>query len=163
LNALVLIPATANYAAQQDAATISTQVKGGLPRVRLDVVGGASTVNVAWQCDYNDFNYLQAFYRSQDKGMFYGSNVFTCQLIVDNSDLVAYTCKLVPGTWKAPATQQGMTYTVTAQFYVTPLAVNAVADDSLIDTFTTYGSSDLASSVYNELSQFSNYDLPANL
>ena len=160
LPGMVVVPDSAQYSAQQGSSVVWTQLDGGSPRVRLNQVNPDAVVNLSWSgLDASTFSYMQAFFRTT---IMYGSLPFTLNMIIDDSSLQPYLCRLVPGTWKTPG-QTGYSYAISAQVSCQPLITTAQNDTSLVQSYTSYGSTEQVSNVYAALATLATVSFPANL
>lgn len=125
---LSLPPDQSNYAVTDGHTTVSTKLDGGASRFRADQQGATFLVDVQWRCDATNFNYLKAFYRT---AVAFGSLPFIVGLYLDNATINNYTAFFVPDTFKL-ASQQGQTFTVTAQLEVIPDPTQYVNDATII-------------------------------
>jgi hypothetical protein len=113
---------------------VSNILDGGLPRLRKDNVGKVAPIIVQWTLNPIEYSYMQAFYRLIE----YGAQPFSATLLMDGAQLDTYTVSIEPGSWRLASTE-GLSYVVAATLNVLPLAVDPTYDQSLVDTFNTYG------------------------
>jgi hypothetical protein len=126
---LALQPDSAGFAVTEGSTNIAIDLDGGAPRMRADLQGAVSTVNVQWSLSNTQFDFFKAFYRS---GIGNGANPFWIKLVgLDSAELTPYQALIVPGSYKPASSQSGLTYVVTAQLWVTP-NTGANANDAAI-------------------------------
>lgn len=113
---LLLPPDQANYTHKFGDQIIATQLDGGASRFRRDQLGAAFQLEVQWTCNDKNYDYVTAFYRTSIN---FGSDPFTCSLILDQHGLQSYTCHFLPGTFRLDS-QQGQTYVLRATLEVLP-------------------------------------------
>jgi len=154
LPVLLLKPSRESYAADAGNNVVSIELSGGPSRMRLDMVGAPYRVNAQWVCDAFRYDYLQAFYRSSIQ---YGSLPFTLDLRLDYTETLAYTARVVPGTWRL-GSLNGELSLISAQLEVLPNP-DSSHDEVIIELFTAMGP--LAPYALNQLEELVNEDLPA--
>lgn len=132
-----LRPLSQGYGVQFSSNFLSTDLKGGAPRRRVDFDGTLDTVSVTWALDPFSYDYLQAFKRIALVG---GVLPFVMELISETASPRPYTCYLVPNSFGLTE-QRGLRYTVSAQLMIEPLdqAARKVYDDAIIMLFDKYG------------------------
>lgn len=121
------------YTASKGAAVVETQLDGGAPRSRRDVLNPAWRVTATWQLNRTDYNYFWAFHETT---LVEGSLPFTVDLIVDAYAKAIYTAKFVANSVRTTAIAGGV-YTVTGELWVTPPARNAVTDAATVSAYNT--------------------------
>jgi hypothetical protein len=154
LRKLLLTPNQAQYGVDHAENTISTRLSGGLPKVRLDQVGGSSRVKVAWTLTGHQYQYLLAFWRVES----YGANKFLIDLIVGSAELQEHVAILVPGTL-ALASQSGDAYTVRAELEAEPVAFDEAFDEAIVALYENYSPEGESHDMLNQLEQFTNVDV----
>lgn len=167
MDTLFLLPDSDGYALKSGKEVVVNQLDGGAPRIRLDQLNTVGICTVRWTVGQNDYNYLQAFYRTTTLK---GSKPFLMDLIFDNAAATEYTVQFVEQTFQL-ASQIGLQYTVAASLYVTPAPPVAANDNSLVGLYTAYAASvpsgsspsAIASSVLSQLNILTNVQLPATL
>jgi len=107
-------PEQTGYGVQFGEETKRTQLEGGAGRYRQDILNSSTMVNVKWLLHPDEYEYLQAFYRTITK---HGALPFTIDLIIDTPDLVEYTVHFIPGSIQL-SSQSGQGYGVDAQLEV---------------------------------------------
>jgi hypothetical protein len=155
LDKLLLTPTQAGYGVTHAENTIATRLSGGLSKVRLDQVGGASSVNVSWTLTGHEYQYLMAFYRTTIQ---HGSLKFLCDLILGSAELQEHTCLFLPGTLTL-SSQQGDAYVVRAQLEVEPTEVDEEFDQAIVDLFQEYQPAEAGHELLEQLEQLANEDL----
>lgn len=114
---LVLTPLRSSYSVTDGAEVIRTDVAGGKPRYRRDIMGAASAVDVEWLVSRAEYDYLRAFYKSV---VTEGSRWFFVDLILDEQTLTEHEAMFIPGSM-ALSNVAGGYCTVTAQLDVMPI------------------------------------------
>jgi len=147
-----IAPERAAYTAQASAPVLSTQLDGGLPRLRATALGVSSPVSCQWSTDPSGYNYLMAFYRLTMAAP------FQIQLLLDTADLQLYTVTIEPKTFRL-ISQAGLTYTVGATLNVAPLPQDPTNDAAIVSAYGTYGQS--TGDFFDLLSTFVNTNIPA--
>lgn len=88
-------PSQSGYAVEFANNTISTKLDGGRSRFRLNQKNGVSLVNVEYDLNKSDYQYLWAFYRDSTQR---GSLPFQSYLYLNSNELTLHVCKFVPGS-----------------------------------------------------------------
>jgi len=124
---LLLIPESAGYAVDRGQEVLSVKLDGGASRMRKDIIGAAFDVNVAWKLDPEQYDYLNAFFRTATAR---GSLPFTIDLVLDKTEYQTVTARFVPKTLKLTG-QQGLSYFMSATLEVeAPINLTEAADDT---------------------------------
>lgn len=156
MKTLAIVPSSASYAATPSSPVISTQLDGGLPRLRADQVGAVAQVRCQWQLNPLTFQYMQAFYRV----IGYGAQAFLINLIIDTPSLQQYTATIEPASW-VTSSIEGATYFVGATLNVLPKAQDAAFDEALVDLYGAIG--DQIDPDFSELAHLVNVVLPESI
>ncbi len=117
LKKLLLTPERNSYSYDVPTNVISVQLAGGGPRMRVDQLGMTTRINLSFNLQTSEYDYLRAFYRLT---IAEGGLPFYMDLILDTHDVKQYKCAFVPGTLKL-ASQSGLAYFVNATVEVWPL------------------------------------------
>lgn len=125
---LLLPPDQSSYAAQLGAQAIAVQLDGGASRVRQDQLGQSHRLTVQWTCNFKNYNYLMAFFRTSTS---YGALPFIMALLLDAATVQNYTCLLVPGSLSLSSVS-GFTFVVSATIEVLFDPTYAAGDAALI-------------------------------
>lgn len=152
---LDLVPNQEDYSVSYGNEVISTKLDGGASRYRRDIIGAASTVTVSWQLDDEDYQYLNAFYRSETEN---GSQPFLISLILDDALPTQRTAYFVPGS-KTLNEVSGLTYYVSAELEVMPVQANSDYDIAIVMLRDNYGSTSNSYAMFNAFEQLANVDL----
>ena len=67
LQRLEITPLQAGYAVVHGTETLSVRLDGGSSRFRRDILGSSDILNVRWNLNSLEFEYIQAFYRNVTK------------------------------------------------------------------------------------------------
>lgn len=153
LTKLVLLPDNSSYSVTDGKEVISTQLDGGAARYRRDILGATSTVGVSFVLGPAEYKYLRAFYRTVTVS---GSTPFLIDLILDEPTLTEHKAYFIPGSMQLTG-QKGLTYTVSAQLEVYPIALDLDYDNSIVMLFSNYG--DDWQGVFNAFEKLTNIDL----
>lgn len=124
---LHLVPMQAGYSINSPQEVLRVQLDGGAGRYRKDFIGSTSIVNVSFQLDWPKYNYFWAFYRSETDR---GALPFTLEMFLEDATLREYTCRFMPGSIKV--TTQALTFIVTCQLEVEPIAEDPSADAAIV-------------------------------
>jgi hypothetical protein len=129
MSKFLIPPNVDGYGHQQNAESLSAELDGGAPKVRRDIIGAAFLLDLSWVLDREGYTYARAFYRTATD---HGSLPFTIDLIIEEDGLVEYEARFVPGSWKLSG-QRGLSYSVTAQVWVSPpINPDEATDDAAI-------------------------------
>lgn len=124
---LLFRPTRDGYSAQRGQEVLAVQLDGGASRFRRDILNAPFRVTTSWQCNPEQYNYLNAFYRTATE---HGSSPFEIDLFLDNADYVEYTAKFIPASFKLDS-QSGLTYYVSAELEVEkPFDPDEATDDA---------------------------------
>lgn len=152
-------PLQASYSVSPIDGMLSTDLDGGAPRTRLDILGGPSTVQCTWVLRAFDFSIFMGFWRNWRAS---GGVYFDVDLLIDSADVERYQASFIPGNtlnWS----KNGDVYTVVAPLWVLPLDKFLDDDDyygTLAMLIGAYGSVAAALAVLNALDKLVNVDLP---
>lgn len=154
---LNLVPSQDGYSVSDaDDAVLRAKVSAGPSRMRLDMLGAPSEVNVTFHLDAGDYLYWRAFFRTV---LVEGSLPFLIDLLLDYPDLVEHEAKIVPGSTRLSGTR-GLLYVVQARLEVKPMPMDADYDLALAMLVANYGDTDSASLILSSLEHLVNVDLP---
>lgn len=156
MNKLSIPPDQAGYSTTNGTGILRVELDGGAARYRRDILDQASMVNCSWTVNRAEYNYLMAFFRINEKN---GGSGFYIDLILDYQEPTQYIAHIVPGSFNL-STQKGTGYTVTAQLEVEPIEHDYDYDQSLIDVYESYPSSEEVEAVFNLLHKVVHVDLP---
>lgn len=110
-------PDRSSYAFKYNSGIVSTELDGGMSKVRLDVVGNTSIVNCSWVLKNDEFEYFMIFYHVIAKQ---GAAEFKLDLILNKPELQETTCRFVPDSLEV-SEPSGLSYFVSAQLEVKPI------------------------------------------
>lgn len=154
-------PLQASYAPSMTDGVIATELDGGAPRTRLDILGGPHNVQATWVLRRDKFNIWLAYWRQWERS---GGVYYEMDLLIDSGDLERYQATFVPGStsW----TENGDVFTISAGLWVLPLAKYLDQDTDpylpyleLIELYN--GDVDEMLRVFNLLAKLVNVDLPS--
>lgn len=129
------------------------ELRGGLGRSRLDLIGVVYRVDLRWRLGLADLDRFMAFYRTvRDQG----NAAFTVPLVVEGSGVQSHVARFVPGSVRT-AERQATQLVVSASLIVQPSPSSPAGDESLMDLYETYGND--AEAVLNALAKLVNEDL----
>jgi hypothetical protein len=155
-------PLQASYAVTMTDGVIATELDGGDPRTRLDILGGPRVVNATWVLRKDRFDIWQAYWRQWERS---GGMYYEMDLLIDSGDLERYEATFIPGStnW---GSKNGEVFTVTASLWVRQLAKYLDADTDpylpYLDIIELYnGDIDEMFRVFNLLAKLVNVDLPS--
>jgi hypothetical protein len=154
---LPITPLQAGYDATPGNEALSVALAGGPSRTRRDFIGAVAIVNAEWVLTPFEQQYMQAFFRTATT---HATEPFLIDLVLDDFPLQEYQVKFVPGTFRITGVTGGST-SCAAQLEVVPLPDDAAYDNSVMDSYESYG--DDASSTYDLLAHFVNVDLPNDI
>jgi hypothetical protein len=130
--AQILTPDRAAYALNDGMSSQHRETRGGLGRLRRDMLNPTVTVDVSWIVGPDEYAQLAAFQKANV------GKTFSCDLVSDSYEATLHNnCKFVPGTFTLSAVQ-GETYTVTAQIEAALNAPNEAFDLSFVDVYGAY-------------------------
>lgn len=150
-------PDSTGYTFDDAEETVAVTLKGGAPRVRRDIIGGAITLSATWILGYDQYDYFRAFYKlamEKDAGW------FKCDLILDDPDPIEVSCVFMPGTMKL-AEHRGHMYKVTATLSCVPPIMDFEYEETIMDLVEAYGSEQAAEEILNLLAELANIRLGA--
>jgi len=124
-------PIGSGYAVTPGNAIIQTQLDGGRPRTRKDVLNPSSRVSVSWIFSGDQYDYFMAFYRTVTEE---GALPFTIDLVIDSHAKQTYTANFVQNSVRFTE-QNGAVYSVSAELDVAAAARDETADNNLVDTY----------------------------
>lgn len=156
MNKLSIPPDQAGYGVTPGSGTKRTELDGGLGRYRRDILNQSSLANCSWTVNREEYNYLMAFFRINEKN---GGEGFYVDLILDTQEPTEYTAHIVPGSFQLTQ-QRGTGYTVTAQLEVEAVEHDYEYDQGIIDIYEAFGNSENAIASLNLLHKVVHYDLP---
>ena len=121
------------YTVDEGDTNVAIQLDGGGPRIRADQQGAVKTAHCQWTVDSDDYDYLEAFYRTATDC---GASPFNISLVgIDSQTPGTYVAWFVPKT-KRLVSQSGLTYVVAADLWVVPNPVDPNADLQLIGEYS---------------------------
>ena len=121
------------FSVEEGDTNVAIQLNGGAPRVRADQLGAVKTVHCQWILNQNDYDYLEAFYRTATN---FGANPFNISLIgIDSSTAAIYVAWFVPQT-KRLVSQSGLTYVISADLWVLPNRIDSNDDLQLLGEYS---------------------------
>lgn len=157
---LTICPDVASYTTGDGLEVVSTQLDGGAPRIRRDVLGAWASVSVQWTVTPFGMKYLRAFYRAQTVS---GSLQFEIDLRLDDEVPTEHTALFMPSSMQVSPIDT-LNYSVTAQLYVQPRATTQ-DDLDYVDLYNLYGEAFVTQLPYiaNELDQIVNVKFPSDM
>lgn len=156
MNKLSIPPNQSGYAVTNGSGVKRTELDGGSGRYRRDILNQASLVNCSWTINRDDYDYLMAFFRINERD---GGAGFLIDLILDNWQPTEYVAHVVPGSWGL-GSQAGTGYTINAQLEVEPIQPDYEYDQSIIDSVEAFGGIREAIEAFNLLHKLVHHDLP---
>lgn len=132
LNVLNLIPDQEGYSLTMSTGVIVSQLDGGAPRSRVDILGAWTGMAVQWTVDNDGYEYLQQAFRYCEVN---GGAHFLMYLYLSHGVLDQHEVMFVPGTFGL-ASQKGRQFVVRAQILVKP----STGDDNTWPPPSTYQS-----------------------
>ena len=140
------------YSAQVGNGVISQELEGGAPRHRRALKGTYHSVNVEFVVQEAGYQYLMAFYRVWARN---SSQRFLAQLCIDDPIVQPYQCYFTG----APtlSSKEANVYTVTAQFRVKPLKIDAALDELIV---TSMEDGQALAELFDPLEELVNESLP---
>jgi hypothetical protein len=127
-------PHNSGYAVSTGEDSISAKFSGGLSRKRRTMENAPLRVAVSWNCTYDLYNYLKAFYEKINKGV----DKFKIDLVIDYLEREEYTCQL-EGTNFDTASFVGNSCVVSWTLEVLPNDRDLDYDASVLEVFEMYG------------------------
>lgn len=128
---LQLVSDSPGYAAVAGEACAQVEVRGGHSRYRREIIGAPARVNVQWQLDPTEYQYLLAFHRHTLDG---GTSAFLADILFDGPGPVECEATFLSGPPEATG-PAGLSVVVRAILEVKPPARNAAADLALVATY----------------------------
>lgn len=153
---LLLVPSR-NYSAQDGRENIVTQLDGGAPRVRKDQANAWDVLDIEFDINAGQFDYLRAFYRQNTAN---GSSLFSLDLIKDNSFLEEYNA-LFDESGLRIVSQNGNQYVVTTRIFADKVVVDIEKDAAIILLYETYEADYV--NILNIFAQIANVNMPEAL
>lgn len=124
------------YTVQRGNAVVATELDGGRPRMRKDVLNPSSRVTVQWVFTPDQYDYFQAFYHTTTEE---GALPFEIDLVIDTANQAEYTANFVPGSVQLTG-KQGQVFFVSAELDVEAAVRSTSADAALVTAFNAaYG------------------------
>ena len=157
LTKLTISPENTAYSFIDGSEVNSVSLEGGSSRYRRDIVGATSTVTVSWIFNAIEYDYFRAFYRGVSAK---GSKPFLIDLILDDSELIEHEVHFIVNSVNL-VSQQGNSYSVTAQLEVKPKTYDEDDDVVFVDLYNSYGED--MNDVIQQLEILTNKELPAHL
>lgn len=110
-------PLQATYSVALNDGVIATELDGGAPRTRLDIMGRPRVVQATWVLRKEDFDLWLAYWRQWERS---GGMYYEMDMIIDSGDPERYQATFVPGStsW---GSKNGSVFTITASLWVLPL------------------------------------------
>lgn len=153
----VIPPLQETYSVTDGNEVISVILDGGLSRSRADILNAASTVQVSWNFDREEYRYFRAFFSVISRKT---AEPFLIDLYMNAPELTEHEAKFIPGTVSLSG-QRGLEFTVSATLEVKPNADDFEYELSLVVIIGVYG--DEAPFFLNELEQLLNVQMPGSL
>ena len=150
------LPDSSSYSATYGSGVISTDLDGGMPRLRRDQIDSPERFSVSWRLSADDFQEFMFFFRSTIDG---GSIPFTMYLLLHDSFSILYEVILVPGSLKVDEAR-GLSRSVSAQLIGSPVDDYKLIDEA-ISAFGSTPSDFLQSTSY--ISDLANIYMPSSL
>lgn len=140
---LLEAPDESGYSVKENATAVSSQsLDGGMPRTRLDEIGGSRIISLQWSGSKKRYNTVRQFL-NDNLGL--GCPQFAMDLVIATGDYQEYVCNVLPDTINA-APSSNLAWMITAQFEVLPRddepigipASEALFSEEFIDGLTGY-------------------------
>lgn len=128
---LQLLPDSSSYNVKFGEGNISTRLSGGASRVRKDTVDNVHSINVGFNLNKEQYQYIMAFYRHITKR---GALPFLMDLITDDGTPLTHKVQIVPNTFQLTE-QSGRKYGITFTVEAEPLSEHAESDTQLIANY----------------------------
>lgn len=128
---LQLLPDSSSYNVKFGDGNISTKLNGGASRVRKDSVDNVHSINVGFNLNKEQYQYIMAFYRHITKR---GALPFLMDLITDEGNPQTHKVQIVPNTFQLTE-QSGHKYTISFTIEAEPLTEHAESDNQLIANY----------------------------
>lgn len=148
------LPSQQGYSVELRSAASSSEMRGGLPRARRDLVLPDRQVSVVYNVSALELESWQALY---DRVAYTGEGI-KADLIIDQFNPVTYDSKIVPGSFqinRSNASRAQVSFQLEAQ---PSSSFTEAGDISLMDLYDVYGEEGLEA--LNLLAQLVNEDLP---
>lgn len=127
-------PTIAGYSVKPGQEVVSTELDGGRPRLRKDILNASQRVTCSWTLTAEQYDYAMAFYEGVLNG---GALPFTIDLIINNAAKATYTANFVPNTFQLSSKTGANVLVVTAELDVEPIPRNVSADEALVAAYNT--------------------------
>ena len=128
---LQLLPDSSSYNVKFGEGNISTRLSGGASRVRKDTVDNVHSINVGFNLNKEQYQYIMAFYRHITKR---GALPFLMDLITDEGSPQTHKVQIVPNTFQL-SEQAGHRYGISFTVEAEPLSEHAESDTQLIANY----------------------------
>lgn len=128
---LQLLPDSSSYNVKFGEGNISTRLSGGASRVRKDTVDNVHSINVGFNLNKEQYQYIMAFYRHITKR---GALPFLMDLITDEGSPQTHKVQIVPNTFQL-SEQAGHRYGISFTVEAEPLNEHAESDTQLIANY----------------------------
>lgn len=128
---LQLLPDSSSYNVKFGEGNISTRLNGGASRVRKDTVDNVHSINVGFNLNKEQYQYIMAFYRHITKR---GALPFLMDLITDEGSPQTHKVQIVPNTFQL-SEQAGHRYGISFTVEAEPLSEHAESDTQLIANY----------------------------
>lgn len=128
---LQLLPNSSSYNVKFGEGNISTRLSGGASRVRKDTVDNVHSINVGFNLNKEQYQYIMAFYRHITKR---GALPFLMDLITDEGSPQTHKVQIVPNTFQL-SEQAGHRYGISFTVEAEPLNEHAESDTQLIANY----------------------------
>jgi hypothetical protein len=115
-----LIPSAAAYSESGDASRIGANVDSLKPWNRTVVLNSARIVNVTWECNPDEYEYLRLRLRQNQAR---GGPPFEIWLILNSATRALYRAKFIPGTIQT-FNVTGNTVSISAQLWAMPSSLD---------------------------------------
>lgn len=128
---LQLLPDSSSYNVKFGEGNIATRLSGGASRVRKDTVDNVHSINVGFNLNKEQYQYIMAFYRHITKR---GALPFLMDLITDEGSPQTHKVQIVPNTFQL-SEQAGHRYGISFTVEAEPLNEHAESDTQLIANY----------------------------
>lgn len=128
---LQLLPDSSSYNVKFGEGNIATRLSGGASRVRKDTVDNVHSINVGFNLNKEQYQYIMAFYRHITKR---GALPFLMDLITDEGSPQTHKVQIVPNTFQL-SEQAGHRYGISFTVEAEPLSEHAESDTQLIANY----------------------------
>ena len=126
-----MLPDSSSYNVKFGEGNISTRLSGGASRVRKDTVDNVHSINVGFNLNKEQYQYIMAFYRHITKR---GALPFLMDLITDEGSPQTHKVQIVPNTFQL-SEQAGQRYGISFTVEAEPLSEHAESDTQLIANY----------------------------